>query len=68
MARKTLSTELVDFSKPLDPFVDVTLLVEGMLIEVSLGCGLQCFQECSLQTSERKPLSKFPHQERKRMT
>ena len=29
MARKTLSTELVDFSKPWDPFVDVTLLVEG---------------------------------------
>ena len=28
MARKTLSTELVDFSKPWDPFVDVTLLVE----------------------------------------
>ena len=29
MARKTLSPELVDFSKPWDPFVDVTLLVEG---------------------------------------
>ena len=41
---------------------------DSMLTEVSLGCGLRCFQECSLQTSERKPLSKFPYQERKRMT